>query len=228
MQKKSVQEFLFPKITPKRSFGSNSFKFMSIHSISVRFFILFLYNQFHSVSKLTFNFSTFFFQRDFVTNDASFMNVTNECNLTLVTHSSDHGIKSSRFLNYYFFSCKDVAERENIDMQILADCYAVTTMNLAMALGFFLRMRSLQSLERSESEHRLVTVVSVESWPGVWQMIQKHIKGWKVCLKAELGPQRKMRIGCQGMRNLWELLWQKFVGVIIQYICQLRRCPAIG
>ena len=27
----------------------------------------------------------------------------------------------------------------------------------------------------------------VESWPGVMQMIQKHIKGWKVGLEAEMG-----------------------------------------
>ena len=50
-------------------------------------------------------------------------------------------------------------------------------MNIATALGFFSRMCSLQSLEMLESEHQLVTALSVESWPGVLQMVQKHIRG---------------------------------------------------
>ena len=72
-------------------------------------------------------------------------------------------------------------------MQILVDCYASTTGNLATAIGFFSGKCSLESLEMLESEHHLVTALSVESWPGVLQMIQKHIKGWKVGLEAEKG-----------------------------------------
>ena len=60
-------------------------------------------------------------------------------------------------------------------------------MNLATVLGFFSRMCSLQSLERLESEHHLVTALSVESWPGVLQVNQKHIKSWKIGLEAEMG-----------------------------------------
>ena len=60
-------------------------------------------------------------------------------------------------------------------------------MNIATALGFFSRMCSLQSLERLESEHHLVTALSVESWPGVLQVTQKHIRRWKVGLEAEMG-----------------------------------------
>ena len=45
----------------------------------------------------------------------------------------------------------------------------------------------LASLQILESEHHLVTALSVESWPGVLQMIQKHIKGWKISLEAEMG-----------------------------------------
>ena len=48
-------------------------------------------------------------------------------------------------------------------------------------------MCSLQSLERLESEHHLVTALSVESWPGVLQVTQKHIKSRKVGLEAEMG-----------------------------------------
>ena len=74
----------------------------------------------------------------------------------------------------------------------MAECYANTTVNLATALGFFSRMCSLQSLERLESEHHLVTALSVESWPRVLQVTQKHIKSWKVGLEAEMGfPMRE-------------------------------------
>ena len=80
-----------------------------------------------------------------------------------------------------------ITEREKSEIQIVAECYASTTVNLASALGFFSRMCSLQSLERLESEHHLVTALSVESWLGVLQVTQKHIKSWKVGLEAEMG-----------------------------------------
>ena len=31
-----------------------------------------------------------------------------------------------------------------------------------------------------------VLLVSVESWPGALQTTQKHIRGWKICLEAEM------------------------------------------
>ena len=71
----------------------------------------------------------------------------------------------------------DITEKEKSEVQIVAEIYASTTVNLATALGFFSRMSSLQSLEMLESEHHLVTALSVESWPGVFQMVQKHIRG---------------------------------------------------
>ena len=82
---------------------------------------------------------------------------------------------------------EDITEREKSEIQIVAECYARTTVNIATALGFFSRMCSLQSLERLESEHHLVTALSVESWPGVLQVTQKHIRSWKVGLEAEMG-----------------------------------------
>ena len=81
----------------------------------------------------------------------------------------------------------DITEREKSEVQIVAECYANTTVNIATALGFFSRMCSLQSLEMLESEHHLVTALSVESWPGVLQVTQNHIRGWKVSLEAEMG-----------------------------------------
>ena len=62
----------------------------------------------------------------------------------------------------------------------MAECYTNTTVNIATALGFFSRMCSLQSLEMLESEHHLLTALSVESWPGALQTTQKHIKGWRL------------------------------------------------
>ena len=82
---------------------------------------------------------------------------------------------------------EDITEREKSEVQIVAECYARTTLNIATALGFFSRMCSLQSLERLESEHYLVTALSVESWPGVLQVTQKHIRSWNVGLEAEMG-----------------------------------------
>ena len=81
----------------------------------------------------------------------------------------------------------DITEKEKSEVQIMAECYASTTVNVATALGFFSRMSSLRSLEMLESEHHLVTAFSVESLPGVLQMIQKHIRGWKIGLEAEMG-----------------------------------------
>ena len=72
-------------------------------------------------------------------------------------------------------------------MQIVAECYTSTTVNIETALGIFSRMCSLQSLEMLESEHHLVTALSVESWPGELQTTQKHIRGWKIDLEAEMG-----------------------------------------
>ena len=82
---------------------------------------------------------------------------------------------------------EDITEREKSKVQIVAECYSSYTVNIAAALGFFSRMCSLQSLERLESEHHLVTALSVESWPGVLQVTQKHIKSLKVGLEAEMG-----------------------------------------
>ena len=50
---------------------------------------------------------------------------------------------------------EDITEREKSEVQIVAECYASTTVNIATTLGFFSRMCSLQSLERLESEHHL-------------------------------------------------------------------------
>ena len=80
----------------------------------------------------------------------------------------------------------DITEREKSEVQIMAECYTSTTVNVATALGFFSRMCSLQSLEMLESEYHLVAALSVESWPGALQTTQKDIRGWKIGLEAEM------------------------------------------
>ena len=81
----------------------------------------------------------------------------------------------------------DITEEEKSEVQIVAECYTNTTVNIATALGFFSRMCSLQSLEMLQTEHHLVTALSVESWPGALQITQKHIRGWKMGQEVEMG-----------------------------------------
>ena len=81
----------------------------------------------------------------------------------------------------------DITEKEKFEVQIVVECYASTRVNVATALGFFSRMCSLQSPEMLGFEHHLVTALSVESWPGVLQLIQKLIKAQKIILEVEMG-----------------------------------------
>ena len=81
----------------------------------------------------------------------------------------------------------DITEREKSDVHIMAECYTNTTVNIATALGFFSRMCSLQSLVILESEHHLMTALSVEPWPGALQTTQKHIRVWKIGLEVVMG-----------------------------------------
>ena len=81
----------------------------------------------------------------------------------------------------------DITVKEKSEVHVVAECYTNTTVNIATALGFFSWMCSLQSLEMLESEHHLVTALSVESWPGALQITQKHIRGWKIGIEAQMG-----------------------------------------
>ena len=80
----------------------------------------------------------------------------------------------------------DITEKEKSEVQIVAEAYMITTVNIAKALGFFSRMCTLQSLEMLESGHYLVTALSVDSWPGALQKTHKHIRVWKIDLEAEM------------------------------------------
>ena len=108
----------------------------------------------------------------------------------------------------------DITEREKSEVQIMADkseCYTNTTVNIATALGFFSRMCSLQSPAMLESEHHLVTALSVESWSGALQTAQKHIRGWKI-LEAEMGFPVSEAYGLPVNAN-------SLVGIVMANLC---------
>ena len=114
--------------------------------------------------------------------------------LDLTCGRGEHSCDGRSCVRIQFFQKEDVAtwfgditEKEKSEVQIVAECFTNTTVNIAPALGFFSRICSLKSLEMLESEHHLVTALSVESWPGALQITQKHIRGWKIGLEAEMG-----------------------------------------
>ena len=114
--------------------------------------------------------------------------------LDLMCGSGEHSCDGRSCFRIQSFQKEDLAtwfgdftEKEKSEVQIVAECYTNTTVNIATVLGFFSRMCSLQSLEMLESEHHLVTALSVESWPGALKITQKHIRWWKIGLEAEMG-----------------------------------------
>ena len=58
-------------------------------------------------------------------------------------------------------------------MELIADSHGVTEVNLITALGFCSMTSSIESLERLERVHGLVTSLSVEVFPGALQTEQK-------------------------------------------------------
>ena len=70
-------------------------------------------------------------------------------------------------------------------MELIADCHGVTEVNLITALGFCSMTSSIESLERLERAHELVTSLSVEVFPGALQTEQK-IEGWREALEIEM------------------------------------------
>ena len=70
-------------------------------------------------------------------------------------------------------------------MELVADCHGVTDVNLITALGFCSMTNSIESLERLERAHELVTSLIVEVFPGALQTEQK-IGGWREALENEM------------------------------------------
>ena len=82
-----------------------------------------------------------------------------ESTLVMDDHVSERGPSREDLVAWF----GDVTEREKREVQIVAECYTKTMVNIATELG----MCSSQSLEMLESEHHLVTALSVESWPAL-------------------------------------------------------------
>ena len=74
---------------------------------------------------------------------------------------------------------------KNNGMGLIADCHGVTEVNLITALGFCSMTSSIESLERLERAHGLVTSLAVEAFPGAMQTEQK-IGGWREALEIEM------------------------------------------
>ena len=71
------------------------------------------------------------------------------------------------------------------EMELIADCHGVTEVNLISALGFYSMTSSIESLERLERAHGLVSSLNVEVFPGALQNEQK-IGGWREALENEM------------------------------------------
>ena len=69
-------------------------------------------------------------------------------------------------------------------MELVADCHGVTEVNFTTSLGFCSMTSSIESIERLERAHKLVTSLSVEVFPGALQTEQK-IGGWREALENE-------------------------------------------
>ena len=70
-------------------------------------------------------------------------------------------------------------------LELIADCHGVTEDKLITTLGFYSMSSSIESLERLERVHGLVTSFSVEVFPGVLQTEQKN-GGWLEILENEM------------------------------------------
>ena len=68
-------------------------------------------------------------------------------------------------------------------MELIADCHGVTEVNLITAVGFCSMTSSIESLERLERAHGLVTSLSLEVFP---LQTEQKIGGWREALEKEM------------------------------------------
>ena len=72
------------------------------------------------------------------------------------------------------------------ETELLAEFIIGTEVNLAFALGFYSKFGSIESLVSLEQKHEMVTAISVEFFPGVSQVEQKHIGKWREAIEVEM------------------------------------------
>ena len=70
-------------------------------------------------------------------------------------------------------------------MELIADCHGVTEVNLKNSLGFRSMTSSVESLERLERAHELVTFLSVEMFSGALQT-EQNVVSWREALENEM------------------------------------------
>ena len=87
-------------------------------------------------------------------------------------------------------------------MELVADCHGVTDVNLITALGFCSMTSSIESLERLERAHELVTSLSLEVFPGALQTEQK-IGGWREALENEMNRKIVRPIINRLVQSIW-------------------------
>ena len=81
----------------------------------------------------------------------------------------------------------NIVMKAKTETKLIADCHGGTEVNLVIAdLGFYSMFGSLESLLNLEQKHEIVTAISVEVFPGVLQIEQKHIGKWREAIEAEM------------------------------------------
>ena len=80
----------------------------------------------------------------------------------------------------------NIVMKAKTETELNADCHGGTEVNLVTALGIYSMFGFLESLLNLEQKHEMVTAISVEVFPGVWQTEQKHIGKWREAIEAEM------------------------------------------
>ena len=79
----------------------------------------------------------------------------------------------------------NIVMKAKTETELIADCHGGTEVNLVTALGFYTMFGSIESLLNLEQKHEMVTAISVEVFPGVLQVEQKHIGKWRKAMRRK-------------------------------------------
>ena len=80
----------------------------------------------------------------------------------------------------------NIVMKVKTETELFVDCHGGTEANLVTALEFYSMFGSLESLLNLEHKHDMVTIISVEIFPGVFQSEQKYIGKWREAIEAEM------------------------------------------
>ena len=82
--------------------------------------------------------------------------------------------------------CGNIVMKAKTETELIADCHGGTEVNLVTALGFYSMFGFLESLLNLKQKHEMVTAISVEVFPGVLEIDQKHIGRWREAIEAKM------------------------------------------